>query len=89
MVRTVFIVDGKYVVRAKLYYPIKIGRNLSEILRMIKALQMVDKYKVETPASRPDNELIKDKSIIPPPVTIDDIPESMKIIQGLCVVANV
>ncbi|BAB59585.1 TVG0432809 [Thermoplasma volcanium GSS1] len=56
---------------------------------MIKALQMVDKYKVETPASRPDNELIKDKSIIPPPVTIDDIPESMKIIQGLCVVANV
>ncbi|MEM1880263.1 MAG: peroxiredoxin, partial [Desulfurococcaceae archaeon] len=37
-VRAVFIVDPRGVVRAILYYPLELGRNIDEILRMIKAL---------------------------------------------------
>lgn len=77
-VRAVFIVDNKSTVRAILYYPLEIGRNISEILRMIKALQMVDKFKIATPANWPNNELIKSAFINPPPATMNDIPERMK-----------
>jgi len=72
-VRAVFIVDDKSIIRAMLYYPMEIGRNISEILRMVKALQMVDKFKIVTPANWPDNELIKSSFINPPPATMDDI----------------
>ncbi len=81
-VRAVFIVDDKAVVRAILYYPLEIGRNISEILRMIKALQMVGKYKIATPANWPDNELMKGRFIIPPPATMNDIPERLKKYKG-------
>ncbi len=81
-VRAVFIVDDKSTVRAILYYPLEIGRNVSEILRMIKALQMVDKFKVATPANWPDNEIIGNSFINPPPATMADIPERMKKYKG-------
>jgi len=71
-VRAVFIVDDKGIVRLIMYYPMEIGRNVNEILRAIKALQLVDKAGVVTPANWPNNELIGDKVINPPPRTVKD-----------------
>ncbi len=65
-VRAVFVVDPKSAVRAILYYPQELGRNMDEILRMVKAFQISDKNGVAMPANWPDNELVKDEVIIPP-----------------------
>ena len=65
-VRAVFIVDPEGVLRAVLYYPQELGRNMDEILRMVRALQVSDKNGVAIPANWPNNELIGDKVIIPP-----------------------
>ena len=66
-VRAVFIIDPNGVLRAVLYYPQEVGRNIDEILRLVKALQTSDKYGVALPANWPNNELIRDRAIIPPP----------------------
>ncbi|RLG63615.1 peroxiredoxin [archaeon] len=65
-VRAVFIIDPEGVVRAILYYPQELGRKVDEILRMVKGLQIADKYGVALPEGWPENELIGDKVIIPP-----------------------
>lgn len=65
-VRAVFIIDPKGVIRAMLYYPQELGRNMDEILRMVKALQISDTNGVAMPANWPNNELIGDKVIVPP-----------------------
>ncbi len=65
-VRAVFIVDDKGIIRLILYYPQEIGRNISEIIRSVKALQISDREGVATPANWPDNEIINDQVIIPP-----------------------
>lgn len=65
-VRAVFIVDPNGTIRAILYYPQELGRNMDEILRMVKGLQISDENGVAMPANWPNNELIKDKVIIPP-----------------------
>jgi peroxiredoxin (alkyl hydroperoxide reductase subunit C) len=65
-VRAVFFVDPKSTIRAILYYPQELGRNMDEFVRMIEAFQIADKEKVAMPANWPNNELIKDRVIIPP-----------------------
>ncbi len=65
-VRAVFIVDPEGVVRAIMYYPQELGRNMDEVLRIVKGLQTADKYDVAIPANWPNNELVGDKVIIPP-----------------------
>lgn len=77
-VRAVFIVDPNGVIRAILYYPQELGRNMDEILRMVKALQVSDKYGVAIPANWPNNELIKDEVIVPPASTIEEAQERLK-----------
>jgi len=66
-VRAVFIVDDKGIIRLILYYPQEIGRNMDEVLRAVEALQVSGKNKVAVPANWPNNELIKDRVILPPP----------------------
>jgi peroxiredoxin (alkyl hydroperoxide reductase subunit C) len=66
-VRAVFIIDPRGAVRLILYYPQEIGRQVNEVLRALKALQISDINKVAMPENWPNNELIKDKVIIPPP----------------------
>ena len=66
-VRAVFFVDPTSNIRAILYYPQELGRNVDEILRMLRGFQVADANKVAIPANWPDNELIKDEVIIPPP----------------------
>jgi len=65
-VRAVFIVDPKGIIRAILYYPQELGRNMDEFLRMIKGFQISDEKGVAMPANWPNNELINDEVIIPP-----------------------
>ena len=65
-VRAVFVVDPKGTLRLTLYYPQEVGRNIDEILRVVKALQTSDANGVAIPANWPNNELIGDEVIIPP-----------------------
>ncbi len=65
-VRAVFMVDPEGTIRAILYYPQELGRNMDEFIRMIKGFQRADKDKVAIPANWPNNELLKDRVIIPP-----------------------
>ncbi|MEZ0575459.1 peroxiredoxin [Halodesulfovibrio aestuarii] len=71
-VRAVFFIDPNGIVRTIFYYPQEIGRNISEILRTVRALQTSDKNKVAIPANWPKNELIGDRVIIPPAQTVND-----------------
>ena len=64
-VRCVFVIDPEMKLRAMIYYPLNVGRNMQEILRLIDALQTADKYKVATPA----NWKPGDKVIVLPPAT--------------------
>lgn len=50
-VRNVFIIDDKQIVRAILIYPLEVGRFIPEIIRLIDALQVSDKYEVVVPAN--------------------------------------
>ena len=65
-VRAVFVVDPEARIRVILYYPQEIGRNMDEILRIVKVLQISDSEGVAVPANWPENELIGDEVIIPP-----------------------
>lgn len=49
-VRSVFIIDPKKKIRLTMTYPMNVGRNFEEILRVIDALQTDDKFTVATPA---------------------------------------
>ena len=77
-VRAVFIVDPQGIIRAMLYYPQELGRNMDEILRMVKALQISDKEQVAIPANWPNNELIGDEVIIPPATDEKSAQERLK-----------
>lgn len=76
-VRAVFIVDPESKVRLILYYPQEIGRNMDEIVRALKALQISDKQGA-MPANWPDNELIQDQVIVPPASSVKDAAERPK-----------
>ena len=66
-VRAVFVVDPSGVLRLMLYYPQEIGRNMDEVLRVVKALQISDENRVALPANWPNNDLFGDEVIIPAP----------------------
>lgn len=67
-VRCVFFIDPKRILRAMIYYPLNVGRNFAEVMRVIDALEMVDANKVACPANwTPGEDLI-----VPAPVTMDD-----------------
>ena len=65
-VRAVFIVDDKGKIRIILYYPQELGRNMDEILRAVEGMQVSDKNGVAMPANWPNNEILKDRVIVPP-----------------------
>jgi len=73
-IRCVFIIDPNQVIRAILYYPLTTGRNISEILRIIDALQTTDKHGVATPANWQPGE----KVIVPAPTTLEEAKERLK-----------
>lgn len=66
-IRTIFIIDPDGILKASISYPSSVGRNINEIIRMIDALQIVEKEKVATPA----NWKPGDSVIVPPPKTVE------------------
>jgi peroxiredoxin (alkyl hydroperoxide reductase subunit C) len=64
-VRAVFIVDPESKVRLIMYYPQEVGRNMDEIVRAVKALQVSDQQGALA-ADWPNNDLIGDRIIMPP-----------------------
>jgi peroxiredoxin (alkyl hydroperoxide reductase subunit C) len=65
-VRAVFIVDPTGTIRAILYYPAELGRNMDEILRMIKGFKKAEEENVAIPANWPNNEIMDDHVILHP-----------------------
>jgi len=58
-VRAVFVIDPKGVIRTIIYYPLSLGRNFDELLRIVVALQAADNFKIATPADwRPGDDVI-------------------------------
>src|SRR3546814_10065944 len=49
-VRSVFIIDPNKKIRLTMTYPMSVGRNFDEILRVIDALQLGDAKRIATPA---------------------------------------
>ena len=49
-VRAVFVIDPNGTIRVVIYYPLSLGRNFGELLRVVKALQTADHFGVATPA---------------------------------------
>ncbi len=70
-VRAVFIVDDKGKIRIIFYYPQELGRNMDEILRAVKGMQVSDKNGVAIPANWPENEILNDRVIVPPATTVE------------------
>lgn len=75
-VRSVFIIDPQQKIRLTMTYPMTVGRNFDEILRVIDALQTTDKQEVACPADwRPGDQVI-----IRP--TVSDADAKQKFPQG-------
>lgn len=68
-VRNVYFIDPNQIIRCILSYPLTTGRYIPEIIRIIKALQTTDQYKVVTPA----NWQPGDEALVPPPKTYSDL----------------
>ena len=77
-VRAVFMVDPKGIIRAIIYYPQELGRNMDEFLRMIKGFQVSEKHGVAIPANWPKNELVKDRVIVPPATDVKAAKKRLK-----------
>lgn len=66
-VRAVFFIDPERKLRAMVYYPMSVGRNFDEVLRVVDALQTADGHGVACPADwRPGEDVI-----VPPPGTTE------------------
>ena len=63
-VRSVFIIDPNKKIRLTMTYPLSVGRNFDEILRVIDALQLGDEKRIATPADWRKG----DEVIIPPSI---------------------
>lgn len=76
-VRAVFVIDPKGIVRSITYYPLNIGRNFDEILRMVKALQKSDADHCSLPANwQPGDDVI-----VPTPITVEAAEELMNTVS--------
>ncbi|WP_019594122.1 peroxiredoxin [Thioalkalivibrio sp. ALM2T] len=67
-VRSVYIIDPNKKIRLMMTYPMSVGRNFDEILRVIDALQTGDKHGIATPADWTPGARV----IIPPTVSNED-----------------
>ena len=73
-VRSVFLIDPNNKVRLTITYPKSVGRNFSEILRALDALQATDGAPISTPAEWTPGERV----IVAPTVSTDDARERFK-----------
>lgn len=72
-VRAVFVIDPEQKVRAMVYYPLSVGRNMDEMVRLVTALQTS-----EQGVALPADWNVGDKVIVPPPATQEEAEARMK-----------
>ncbi len=77
-VRALYAIDPKGVIRALIYYPLNVGRNVDEVLRLVDALQTADTKSVACPVNWRPGE----KVIVPPPKTEKEVEERLAL-QGV------
>jgi len=70
-VRAVFFIDPSKKIRLIMYYPLNVGRNMDEIIRVLEGLQISDEHKVALPL----NWKKGDKVIVPPPANLEEMDE--------------
>ena len=68
-IRSVFVIGPDKKIRLTLTYPVAVGRNFDEILRVLDALHLNENYQVLTPANWQQN----DKVIIDPSIPKDEL----------------
>lgn len=73
-VRSVFLIDPSNKVRLTITYPKSVGRNFTEILRALDALQATDMAPISTPAEWTPGERV----IVAPTVSTQDARERFK-----------
>jgi alkyl hydroperoxide reductase subunit AhpC len=67
-IRSVFVIDPAKKIRLSMSYPASTGRNTSEVLRVVDALQLADKKGVATPIDWKVGEDV----IVPVPVSTEE-----------------
>jgi len=67
-IRSVFIIDPAKKIRLTMMYPASTGRNSTEVLRVIDALQLADKRGIATPIDWNKGQDV----ILPPTVSTQD-----------------
>ncbi len=67
--RAVFFIDPKGIIRLVMYYPLNVGRNMEEIMRVLEAMQTADANGCAMPLNWKKGE----KVIVPPPKTLKDL----------------
>ncbi len=65
-VRGVFVIDPHGHIKAIVWYPLTVGRNVDELLRLVAALQVAETYQLSTP----EGWKIGGDLLTPPPVTL-------------------
>ena len=73
-VRAVFFIDPAGLIRLIMYYPLNVGRNMEEIMRVLEAMQTVD----ANACAMPVNWKKGDKVIVPAPKTLKDLDARIK-----------
>jgi peroxiredoxin (alkyl hydroperoxide reductase subunit C) len=63
-VRATFVIDPEGIIRAITWYPMNVGRNVDELLRLVTALQTSDKSGV----FMPEGWRLGDPALVPPPL---------------------
>ncbi|WP_426110230.1 peroxiredoxin [Massilia sp. PWRC2] len=75
-VRALFVIDPAKKVRLMITYPMSTGRNFDEVLRVIDALQLTDKYTVATPGNwKQGDDVIIPLSVQDPQVLAQKYPK--------------
>jgi peroxiredoxin (alkyl hydroperoxide reductase subunit C) len=69
--RSVVIVDKNGIIRTILEYPKEFGRNIHEIVRISKIMQIFDEEQIMAPGNWPNNKIIGDNFLISPSRDID------------------
>ena len=79
-IRAVFIIDPEGTIRTILFYPMTAGRNIPEIIRIIKSLQLYDKTGYDTPA----DWIPGDDVLLGAPLTLEDAHERIQNDNTIC-----
>ncbi len=73
-VRALFVIDPEGILRAMLYYPLQSGRSVTEVLRLVRAIQAADTEDAGTPEGWQPNDPVIEEA----PSTLDQVSARME-----------